>query len=101
MENITNDGKAFRTRWQSAEGSLSESGYEPEDEADKGSHSEEVSRVVTANPRHADKTSDSCRMLRNWMGLGQCSNLNHFIVAVWEIRMQALSLNEVPCTTSP
>lgn len=77
------------------EGSLSESGNEPEDEADKGSRNKEVSRVVTANPRHTDRTSDSRRMLRDWSGLGQRRNLKRFIVIVWEIRKPAPSLNEV------
>ena len=55
MKNITNDGKAFWTRWKITEDSLSESGYEPEDEADKGSRNKEISRAITANLRHASK----------------------------------------------
>ena len=63
MENITNDGKAFRTRWEITEGSLSESGNEPEDEADEGSRNKEVNRAVAANHRHLNKTSDSRGLL--------------------------------------
>ena len=59
VEKITNDGKAFRTRWEITEGSLSESGDEPEDEADEGSRNKEVNRAVAANHRHPNKTSDS------------------------------------------
>ena len=59
MENIPNDGKAFRTRWEITEGSLSESGDEPEDEADEGSRNKEVNRAIAANHRHPNKTSDS------------------------------------------
>ena len=77
MKNIANDWKAFWTRWKSTEGPLSESGYEPEYEADNGSRNKEVSRVVAANPRHAEKTSDSSRIPRNWSGLSQRSNLDH------------------------
>ena len=58
MKEIAKDGKTFRTRWKiGTEGFLSESGYEPDDEADEGSHNEEVSRTVTVNPR-PDETSD-------------------------------------------
>ena len=59
MENIANDGKAFWTRWEITEGSLSESGDEPEDEAEEGSRNKEVNRTVAANHRHPNKTSDS------------------------------------------
>ena len=58
MEKIAKDGKTFRTRWKiSTEGILSESGYEPDDEANEESCNEEVSRAVTVSPS-PDKTSD-------------------------------------------
>ena len=41
-ENIANDGKAFWTRWEIAEGSLSESGDEPEGEAKEENCNKEV-----------------------------------------------------------
>ena len=63
MKNIANDRKPFGTRWKITEGSLSESGYEPEDEANERSRNKEVSRAVTANPRHRNKISNSRRML--------------------------------------
>lgn len=55
-ENIANDGKAFWTRWEIAEGSLSESGDEPEDEAKEENCNKEVNRAVAANHRHPNKT---------------------------------------------
>ena len=58
MEKIAKDGKTFGTRWKiGTEGFPSESGYEPDDEADEGSHNEEMSRAVTVSPS-PDKTSD-------------------------------------------
>ena len=97
MKNITNNGEALRTQWKITEGFPGESGYEPDDEADKGSRNKEVNRVATTNSKHTDKTGDSRRMLRNWSGLGQRSNLKQLIVTVtvWEIRKPAPSLNEV------
>lgn len=64
MENITNDGKAFGTRWEITDGSLSKSGDEPEDEADDGSRNKEVNRAVAANHRHPNKTSDSRKIAK-------------------------------------
>ncbi len=81
MKNITNNRKPFRTRWKITEGSLSESGYDPDDEADEGSRNKEVSRAVTANPRNPNKTSDSRRMLsthRNESGQRQHNTVNPF-----------------------
>ncbi len=74
MKNIANDRKPFGTWWKITGSSLSESGYEPEDEADEGSGNEEVSRAVTVNPGNPNKTSDSRRMLsthKNESGLRQ------------------------------
>ena len=45
------------------EGSLSESGYEPEDEAKEGSRKNEVSPVATAIPRNPNRTGNSRVML--------------------------------------
>ena len=64
VENITNDGKAFGTRWEITDGSLSKSGDEPEDEADDGSRNKEVNRAVAANHRHPNKTSDSRKIAK-------------------------------------
>jgi len=74
VKNIANNRKTFGTWWKITESSLSEPGYEPEDEADEGSRNKEVSRAVTANPGNPNKTSDPRRMLSthgNESGLGQ------------------------------
>jgi len=63
VKNIANNRKPFGTWWKITEGSLSESGYEPEDEADEGSRNKEVSRAATVNPGNPNKMSDSRRML--------------------------------------
>src|SRR6266702_174174 len=51
VKNIANARKPFGTRWKITKGSLSESGYEPEDEAVEGGRSK-VGRVVTDTCRH-------------------------------------------------
>ena len=60
VKNIANEGKAFWTWWKSTEGLLSESSYEPEDEANEGNRSEsEFSHEVAVTPRNPSRTSDS------------------------------------------
>jgi hypothetical protein len=61
VKNIANYGKPFWARWNITEGLLSESGYTPEDEADKGNHNE-VSHEATAVTRNPHGTSDSSGM---------------------------------------
>jgi len=56
VKNIANNRKPFGTWWKITESSLSESGYEPEDEADEGSGNEEVNRAVTVNAGKPNKT---------------------------------------------
>ena len=78
MENITNDGKAFWTWWEITEGSLSESGDEPDDEAEEESSNKEVNRAVAANHRHPNKPSDSRGIIEGSLFIG--SGLG------WELR---------------
>ena len=78
MENVANDGKAFWSWWEITEGSLSESGDEPDDEADEESSNKEVNRAVVANHRHPNKTSDSRGIIEGSLFIG--SGLG------WELR---------------
>ena len=61
MKKIANERKAFRARWKTTEGSLSEFGYEPEDESKESNGSKEVSHAVTA--KEPNRTSESRMML--------------------------------------
>ena len=60
VKNIANEGKAFWTWWKSTEGLLSESSYEPEDEANEwNSNDSAVSHEIAVAPRNPSRTSDS------------------------------------------
>jgi hypothetical protein len=62
VKNIANDWKPFGAWWKSTEGLLSESDYEPEDEANEGNRNE-VSHEATAITRNPHGTGDSNVML--------------------------------------
>src|SRR5258708_5653513 len=59
VNNITDEGQPFGTRWKITKGSQSESGDQPEDKASEEGHSEEVGRAVAASAEYPSKISDS------------------------------------------